>query len=141
MATTTLPTLHAYFGYRDAPAALDWLGRAFGFETTMRFGDDAGGIQHAELRLGDAAVFVFTDGERGEALPRRGETVGFGTYVWLADEAAVEAVHRRAVEAGAVDVLAPGATPWGNFRCRVADPEGYEWTFGTHRPGEPAGDW
>ncbi len=32
----------------------------------------------------------------------------------------------------------PGLTEWGNYRIRVADPEGYEWTFGTHRPGLPS---
>lgn len=31
----------------------------------------------------------------------------------------------------------PELTDWGNYRCRVADIEGYEWTFGTHLPGEP----
>ena len=42
--TTHRPaTLHAYFGYRDAPAAIDWLARAFGFETTLRFPDEDGG--------------------------------------------------------------------------------------------------
>ncbi len=139
MPSTSTATLHAYLGFRDAPAALEWLERAFGFATTMRFPDDDGGVQHAELRLGDVALMAFSDPDR-VAPARRGETVGWGLYVRLADEAAVHEVHRRAVEAGAVDVLAPGATPWGNFRCRVADPEGYEWTFGTHRPGEPAGD-
>jgi hypothetical protein len=29
-----------------------------------------------------------------------------------------------------------------NYRCRVLDPEGFEWTFGTHWPGEPvAEEW
>ncbi len=30
---TTPPTFYPYFGYKDAAAALDWLERAFGFET------------------------------------------------------------------------------------------------------------
>lgn len=29
----------------------------------------------------------------------------------------------------------PAPTEWGSSRFRVRDPEGYEWTFGTHRPG------
>lgn len=42
--TTHRPAaLHAYFGYRDAPAAIEWLGRAFGFEATMLFPHDDGG--------------------------------------------------------------------------------------------------
>src|SRR6201991_1064974 len=53
--------LHALFGYRDAPAAITWLRRAFGFDATMSFPDRKGGIAHAELRLGDAVVVVFSD--------------------------------------------------------------------------------
>jgi uncharacterized glyoxalase superfamily protein PhnB len=129
--------LHAYFGYRDAPAALAWLERAFGFETTMSFPDDAGGIAHAELRRGDAAIVVFSDRDGYERPPRRGDTTGFGTYVSVPAGAEVDAVFARASAAGATAVWEPGHTEWGNYRCRVADPEGFEWTFGTHRPGEP----
>jgi uncharacterized glyoxalase superfamily protein PhnB len=50
-------------------------------------------------------------------------------------------MHARAVGAGATEVWAPHSTEWGNYRCRVLDPEGFEWSFATHRPGEPPGDW
>jgi uncharacterized glyoxalase superfamily protein PhnB len=50
----------------------------------------------------------------------------------------VDAIHESAVAAGAESIWTPDTTEWGNYRCRVADPEGYEWTFGTHRPGLPA---
>ena len=133
--------LHAYYGYRDAPAALEWLGNAFGFETTLRFPDDDGGVAHAELRLGDAAIVVFSDRDGYERPPRKGDTMGFGMYLCLGGSADVDAVHARALAAGATEVWKPGDTEWGNYRCRVLDPEGYEWTFGTHRPGEPQDAW
>lgn len=136
--TTSQPTaLHAYYGYRDAPAAIDWLATAFGFEPTMQFPDDHGGVAHAELRLGDAVIMVFSDHDGYERPPRKGDTGGFGSYLRVADEAAVDAVHARAAAAGATVVWAPQGTEWGNYRCRVLDPEGFEWSFGTHRPGEP----
>lgn len=139
--TPTRPTaLHAYFGYRDAPAAIDWLGKAFGFEATMQFPDDDGGIAHSELRLGDAVIMVFSDRDGYERPPRKVDTTGHGTYLCVADEATVDAIHIRALDAGATGVWEPGNTEWGNYRCRVVDPEGFEWTFGTHRPGEPQ-DW
>jgi uncharacterized glyoxalase superfamily protein PhnB len=34
-------------------------------------------------------------------------------------------------------VWEPAGTEWGNYRCRVLDIEGHEWTFGVYRPGEP----
>jgi uncharacterized glyoxalase superfamily protein PhnB len=46
------------------------------------------------------------------------------------------ACRRRRAEV----VIEPADTEWGNHRCRVRDLEGYEWSFGTHRPGEPQ-DW
>lgn len=135
-------TLHAYFSYRDAVSALRWLERAFGFETTMEVPDGKGGVMHAELRREGVSILVFSDDVGYDRPERKGESVGHGSYVWLAAEAAVNAVFASAVEAGAVTVWEPGATEWGNFRCRVADPEGYEWTFGTHRPGESvSADW
>jgi uncharacterized glyoxalase superfamily protein PhnB len=139
MSETT--TLHAYIGYRDAQAALDWLGRVFGFETSMSFPDDDGGIMHAEARLGDAAITVFTDREGFERPARKGDTAGLGLYLAADDRADVDAAHARAVKAGATVIWAPEDTEWGNYRCRVVDPEGVEWTVGTHRPGQPQGDW
>jgi uncharacterized glyoxalase superfamily protein PhnB len=75
-------TSHGYLSYRDAAAALDWLGRAFGFETTMRFDDDRGTIMHAEARLGDAAIIVFSDDGAGFTRPSpREQALGQGTYL------------------------------------------------------------
>ncbi len=35
------PGLYPYFGYRDPAAGIEWLERAFGFDTTLRWdGDD-----------------------------------------------------------------------------------------------------
>jgi uncharacterized glyoxalase superfamily protein PhnB len=135
-----MTTLHTYFSYVDAPAALAWLERAFGFETTMRWDDDKGGLAHAELRLGDAAILVFSDdGQNYDRLhPKSNDAVGHGTYLAVADDAAVDTVFERALAAGATPVWKPENTEWGNYRCRVRDLEGYEWTFGTHKPGEPA---
>lgn len=136
-----MTTLHSYLSYRDASAALDWLARAFGFETTMRY-DDRGVVAHAEARLGDAAIIVFSDDGAGYDHPTpRDEAVGQGIYLAVAANAEVDAVWERALAADATPVWKPEETEWGNYRCRVRDPEGYEWTFGTHKPGEPAGDW
>lgn len=131
-------TLHTYFAYRDAPAALDWLRRVLGFEVTMQWPDDHGGIQHAELRLGAAVVVVFSEDGAGYDTPvLRGETTGRGIYLSPPDDATVDAVFARARAAGATVVWEPHATEWGGYRCRFLDPEGHEWSLNTHLPGEP----
>jgi uncharacterized glyoxalase superfamily protein PhnB len=138
-----MTTLHAYFSYVDAPAALGWLEQAFGFETTTRWDDEPGSVAHAELRLGDASIIVFSDKglDYDRMGPKSNDAVGHGTYVAMADAPAVDAVWERALAAGATPVWKPESTEWGNYRCRVRDIEGYEWSFGTHKPGEPAGEW
>lgn len=75
---TQSASLHAYFGYRDAPVAVEWLEGAARFVTTMRFPDDDGGIMHAELRRRDAVVMVFSDRDRYQRPPRKGDTSGIG---------------------------------------------------------------
>lgn len=141
MTKTNAPvSLYAQIPYRDAVAALRWLERAFGFITVAEWPDDLGGIQHAEIRRGDACVTVFTD-RAGYARPEpRNESVGFGLVLRLPSPEDVDAVFRSAVEAGAALVIEPADTEWGNYRCRVRDLEGYEWTFGTYKPGD-AQEW
>jgi uncharacterized glyoxalase superfamily protein PhnB len=141
MTENRAASLHAYFGYRDAVAALRWLEDAYGFQTTMEYPDDKGGIMHAELRRGDAAILVFTDEEGYERLPRKGDSVGHGVYLALGSQAEVDEVYATATKHGAETVWTPDNTEWGHYRCRVADLEGFEWTFGTHIPGQPQGDW
>jgi len=133
----TQTTLHTIFSYRDALAAIDWLSRAFGFEQTSCYEHD-GVVAHAELRLGEIGIVVFSDAgaDYGRLPQRGGEALGHGSYLSVPDEAAVDAVWERAIAAGATPVWKPERTEW-NYRCRVLDPEGYEWTFGTHRPGLP----
>ncbi len=135
-------TLHVYLGYRDASSALDWLQRAFGFEVTMQFPDEQGGLAHAELRLGDAAIVVFSDHDGYDYPARKGDTVGHGVYLSVPEVADVDTVFTTAMAAGATEIWKPEASEW-NYRCRVSDPEGREWTFGTHRPGKSAnsGNW
>nr|WP_042179537.1 VOC family protein [Kibdelosporangium sp. MJ126-NF4]CEL13877.1 glyoxalase family protein [Kibdelosporangium sp. MJ126-NF4]CTQ88245.1 glyoxalase family protein [Kibdelosporangium sp. MJ126-NF4] len=136
---TTPTVLSNYFGYRDAVKAIDWLGKVFGFEPTMQFPDEQGGILHAELRLGDAVIVVFSDRDDYERAPRKGETTGQGVYLVVDSEATVDRLYQRAAAEGATTIWAAGRSEW-NYRFRVADLEGFEWTVGVHRPGQPSQD-
>ncbi len=128
-------TLSAYFGYQDAPGAIDWLVDVLGFQVTMRFPDEQDGVAHAELRRGDAVIIVFSDLDGYSRAPRKGLAGGIGVYLTVAEQSDVDGVFAAAVDAEASAVLKPEATEWGNYRCRILDIEGYEWSFGTHAPG------
>jgi len=127
-------TLHAYLSYRDAAGALRWLERAFGFVTTTEYPDDQGGIAHAEMRYGGVAFTLFSDRAGYDRPARKGDTLGHGLYVAFDSQEQVDATYKSAIAADAQSIWKPAASEW-NYRCRVADPEGYEWTFGTYRPG------
>ena len=47
---------HAYLAYEDAPAALEFLCKAFGFEETYRLTMDDGRIGHADLSYGGVVI-------------------------------------------------------------------------------------
>ena len=61
------PRLSTAIFYDDAAAAIDWLGRAFGFEVRLKVEGDGGRIEHSELVYGEALVMVAQSG----ANPRR----------------------------------------------------------------------
>ena len=49
--------------YEDAPAAIDWLERAFGFERHAVHEGEGGKIVHAELRVGSGMVMLGSERE------------------------------------------------------------------------------
>lgn len=120
-----------YLPYRDAAGALRFLAEAFGFEVVVEVPSDGGALAHAEMRYGAGVLMLGT----GAPVGARGAwalTPGHGVYVVVED---VDAHHARAVAAGAEIVWEPEETEFGTRRYRARDPEGYEWSFGSYRPG------
>ena len=114
-----------YLLYKDCEAALDWLERAFGFEEELRYTGAEGYVNHAEMRLGDALIFMGNPGE-GYRNPKEigHETVGL--YVYVDD---VDAHFERARAAGAVIREEPADQEYGERRYSARDPEGHLWYF------------
>ena len=126
------PILMPCLFYRDAPAAIDWLQRAFGFRTLMAVPGPDGTILHAELAIGSAVIML------GSAKPAMGWVsaldlpgVNQSIYVALDD---VDAHHARAVAAGAEITDALSDKPYGGRGYGARDPEGHHWSFGGYRP-------
>ena len=118
--------IHASMRYRDAPAAIDWLERAFGFERHVVHEGPDGTVAHAELRYGEGLVMLGS--WRGEDDHRR---PGQGwAYVVVED---LEAHHQHAVQAGAEIAAPPQYPDYGAFYS-ARDPEGNLWSFGTYAP-------
>jgi uncharacterized glyoxalase superfamily protein PhnB len=116
-----------YIFYRDVPAALDWLARAFGFVEEMRTGTPSGGM-HAQMRLGGQRIMLGQGaGDRGMRSPAEGATATMGVFVYLDD---VDAHYLRACAAGAGIVHALKDEPYGRTYT-VRDLDGHPWFFTT----------
>ncbi|MBV9821093.1 MAG: VOC family protein [Actinobacteria bacterium] len=126
------PALFAYLSYRDTPAALEWF-QALGFTVSIRQDGPNGTVAHAEVRLGSVVLMVASADAEYDVPALRGNSTGGGLYLLVDD---VDAVHSRALAAGAREVFGPEPTGWGSRRSRVLDAEGHEWSFGSYRPGQ-----
>jgi uncharacterized glyoxalase superfamily protein PhnB len=133
MASSVIPGLR----YRDAPAAIEFLCNAFGFERHLVVPADGDRIAHAQLVLGRDMIMLGShpgEGEYGQwvAPPASPDAVTtMGLYLVVDD---CDAHCARARAAGARIVMEPRDEDYGgrDYTCR--DPEGNVWTFGTYDP-------
>ena len=129
MAEDTRPNMFPAFKYQDAPAAIGWLERAFGFTKQGVHTEPDGTIVHAELKLGAGAIMLGS-----MAPPDPAQPVGDapqGVYVYVAD---VDEHYARAKAAGAAIVRELADTPYGSREYTARDSEGNLWSFGTYYP-------
>jgi uncharacterized glyoxalase superfamily protein PhnB len=131
----SLALMHAIvyptYTYRDARAAIDWLGSAFGFESLATHPPVGEEVAHAELALDGAVIML---GSQGAGDHRVHNQPGSGaTYVATDD---IDARFERAVAAGAEVIRSVSDTDHGSREFSVRDPEGNIWSFGTYRVGD-----
>jgi uncharacterized glyoxalase superfamily protein PhnB len=136
LAKATRATLIPCLRYRDAPAAIDWLVKVFGFEKQLVVPGPDGTIAHAQLSFGSGMIMLGSvlDGDYGRLIKQPDEIGGFETqspYVIVTD---ADAVYARARAAGATIALDIKDEDYGGrgFSCR--DPEGHLWNVGTYDP-------
>jgi uncharacterized glyoxalase superfamily protein PhnB len=131
------PRLTSGVFYDDAPAAIDWLCRAFGFEVRLKIEGEGGVIEHSELTLGtDGLVMVGSAAKKREGrvdFTRSPRAVGgFNTQSLMIYVDDVDAMCERARAAGGKITFAPqtfdyGDEYWSDRSGRVQDPEGHMW--------------
>ena len=112
-----LRALTVYLHPTGTPAYIDFLKAAFGAQQELRFEDPDGRVAHARLRIGDSAV------EMGEAHGVY-QPVPMGLHLLVPD---VDAVYRRAVEAGGKAISEPEDKPYGYRSAEIGDSIGNLW--------------
>jgi uncharacterized glyoxalase superfamily protein PhnB len=113
----------------DAPALIEQLVEAFGFEKVAVHGD-GDVVHHAELRLGNGLVMLGSAPADPSEKPwgRLGPTA---VCVYVEDP---DAHHERAVAAGMRVVVPLSDTDYGARAYSALDAAGNVWTFGTYQP-------
>lgn len=136
MTDNSPPNIFPGMRYRDAHKAIEWLGKAFGFEPNLIVPDGEGGVAHAQLKLGAGMIMLGSYREDAHKLLVPMETGGCtqAVYVQVKD---VDALLARAKATGAEITFGPVNTDYGSRDFGARDPEGHIWNFGTYSPYDP----
>jgi uncharacterized glyoxalase superfamily protein PhnB len=134
--STPRPTFGSAVVYKDPMAALEWLEKAFGFETTMLITDDNGNLAHSEMNFGDGYIMVGY--EWAENMKAPSSVGGANTQrVSVHIDASADQHCERARAAGAIITQEPQDQPYGARTYVCKDLEGHEWNFNEPRPFVP----
>ena len=130
------PRISSALYYEDAPAAIDWLCRAFGFQVRLKIEGEGGSIQHSELTYGEGVIMV---GQAGlpqkpsfRQSPRSISGANTQNMMVYVDDVEAHCAQTRA--AGGKIVWEPKTTDYGEdywtdrgYECE--DCEGHHWWF------------
>jgi uncharacterized glyoxalase superfamily protein PhnB len=132
--STIIPCLR----YRDAPAAIDWLCKAFGFEKNAVYANPDGTIAHAQLIYGGGMVMLGSvtkeENEWTRMIAQPDRIGGLETQSPCVIVPDADAVYRSAKAAGATIVVEIRDESYGGRGFACKDPEGRLWYFGTYNP-------
>jgi uncharacterized glyoxalase superfamily protein PhnB len=116
--------------YAKPREAIEWLERTFGaVATAVHPPDPDQPLKHAEVKVANGLVMI-NDADREDASPFAlpGPVL---LYVVVDDP---DALHDRAVAAGAEIVMGLTDQDYGSREFAARDPHGNVWSFGTYRP-------
>jgi uncharacterized glyoxalase superfamily protein PhnB len=116
-------TVSPYLVVHGVPGLLEFVRHTFGAQELHRSATPDGRVRHAEARIGDTVIMM---GEATAEFPVRPAML----HVYVPD---VDAVYRRAVEAGAISLREPADQFYGDRTGGVQDAFGNQWWMATHK--------
>jgi PhnB protein len=114
-------TVSPYLIVDGASQTIDFLVRVFRAVELRRFPDSTGRLIHAEVRIDGTVVMIADGGEGWPPIPSH-------VHIYVSD---VDAVYRRALEAGATSVQEPVKKDDEDKRGGVKDSGGTTWWIAT----------
>lgn len=135
------PRISSALFYDDAPAAIDWLCKAFGFSVRLRVEGEDGSIIHSELDYGDGLIMVGSANNPAHPemsfckSPRALGGANTQSLCVIVDDPDAHCRHARAC--GAVISREPKTDDYGEEHGAhrtygATDPEGHHWWFMKH---------
>jgi uncharacterized glyoxalase superfamily protein PhnB len=133
---STKSTAISCLRYRNAPAAIDWLVRALGFEKRLVVPNDDGTIAHAQLTLNGGMIMLgsINDTPFSKHMKQPDEIGGAETqssYLVIED---TDGAYQQAKAAGAKILMDIKDQDYGVRGFTCADPEGHIWSIGSYDP-------
>ena len=123
-------TITPHIVVREAGRAAEWYKEAFGAEERGRIPVPGGKFMQIELWFGDSAVMIADEfSEAGVLSP---QAIGGNPVVLHFSTENVEALWKRAIEAGAEVVQPLQDQFWGDRYGQIRDPFGYRWGLAQH---------
>jgi len=134
MATQPIPegyhTATPYLVIDGAAEAIDYYKKAFGAKERMRMEAPGNRIGHAEIEIGDSLVMLsdaFPQSTTKAPTELGGTTAG--VFLYVED---VDAVVKKAIDAGATVTMEVADQFWGDRFGSITDPFGHSWSIATH---------
>lgn len=115
-------TVTPYLAVHGAAELIEFLKMVFDAHEKERIMRPDGSVGHAEVIIGDSVIML------GEPKGACGPMPG-ALYLYVDD---VDAVHKRALEAGATSTMAPADQFWGDRLGAVRDRFGNDWQLAMH---------
>ena len=141
-AKDTISTVIPAMRYRNAPAAIEWLVQAFGFEKHLVVPGPDETIAHAQLSFGNGMIMLGSSrGDDVDPMFTQPADIG-GTetqcpYIIVED---ADTHCERARAAGAVIEMDVADQEHGGRLYTCRDLEGHIWNFGTYDPWQATDD-
>ena len=113
-----------------AADAIEFYEQAFGASELMRIPGANGKVMHAEIEIGDSPVMLSDEfPDLGAKGPKALGGSPTSLMIYVED---VDAVFRRALEAGATEIRPVQDQFYGDRSGTLTDPFGHQWTLATH---------
>lgn len=131
MTDIPAPTVWPALRYDDAPTAIRFLVDVLGFTETLVVAGPNDSIAHAELRWPEGGAAML--GSSSHCVDGIHDAMKPGSSAVYVVSDRVDAIHAKAVAAGAEITAELHDTDYGSHTFSLRDTEGNAWTIGSYR--------